>query len=242
MNIRKRYLIDNMLVGLIPIFLIFTIFFFLNRQQARENVRNALANYIRNFKIEHAADMTKFQDYSYFITRMQVESFRQDNPRNLRYPVSVGGLNFRLFEVYRDGEFTSGTLKPWQDSKYFMNDETAEKIWNILSRRNTPSITKCPTPRTYPTRNVRSCSILVDPVTARKPIRVRIDASGRRLFCAIPLQSEDVIYYIQNTNGFIFSKTDFEITILRNPERDQNRSEPGLRDHRRTRRRKILLL
>lgn len=211
MNIRKRYLIDNMMVGLIPIFLIFTIFFYLNRQQARENVRNALANYIRNFKIDHAADMTKFQDYSFFITRMQSDGYRQDDPHNLNYPVSVGSYNFRLFEVYRGGEFAFRDTYSWHDSKYFMTVETAKKLWEILSASEYTVYYKLSYPENVSNVVVvRSCSILVDSTTGEKigfaSVSTPLDAD---YFAQYPLQSDEIIYYIQNTNGFVFSKSDF---------------------------------
>ncbi len=216
MNIRNRYLIDNLLVGIIPLFLIFTIFFFLNRKQAEDNVRESLATYIRNFKIDHAADVTKYQDYAYFITQIQADYFRQANPRNLNFPVSIESYNIRLFEVYYRGRFIFRDTYSWKDSQYFSSDETAKKIWAQLSSSEYSVFYKIPYPEIVSNVVVvRSCSIISDPATQEKlgfaAVTTPLDLD---YFTQFPLQTDNVIYYIQNKNGFVFSKPDFETAEL----------------------------
>lgn len=215
MKIRNRYLTDNLLVGLIPILLIFILFFLLYREQGQKKVRETLENYIWNFKVNHSADVDKFEDYSFFISRTQFDLTRQTDPQNLDFPISIESYGIRLFELYYRGKFVFHDVYSWQDSRYFTSEATGKKIWDQLTAAGNSAYYKVPFPELVSNVLVIRCaSVIAERDSTRvgfANVAIPLDSD---YFKTIPLQSDEIVYYIRTTNGFVYSKPEIETPEL----------------------------
>lgn len=212
MNIRSRYLINNMMFGLIPIFFIIALFFFLNRQQAQSNMQNTLQNYVSAFKDDLANRINQLQDYAFFISRIsRTDVFRANGINDLDFPVSIESYDIRLFELFKQDQMIYRDTYAWRDSKYFTSDESAANIWKELSGSQYSIYYKMSFPEIVSNiLVVRSCSIVADDNGNKIGYASVTTPLDYEYLSKFPVVSDNLIYFIQAGNYFVFSNPNLD--------------------------------
>ncbi len=227
MKIRQRTLVNNLMVGLIPLLLLTIIMSLVNYKRDSQYIKQRLLNYILQFKEDLDRTLEKYRDFSYFISHQEVKLIRENGNWTIREsergPLLVNRYNLRIYEIFLKNQSVHQNIYDSKDKMFLIGPQMADLIW---SRLNQPIHTRVfNSSFTSLVSNIivfHNCSILTDPVNEKKigfsAISTPLD---REYFDDYFVHDSMVIYFIQSSKGLFFSEnimpdqnTDIQITDM----------------------------
>ncbi len=214
MKIRQKMILNNILVGILPLLILSLIILLLFRKEEHTYIRKNLETYANTFKIALESDLEKYRNYTYFISH---QNFRFDNTGakyNFRLSdESMFGTRYkiRMYEIFLGNTNVYRDIYNWRDSFYSASQNTIDHLWKHLllpryTRRYTTSIPEI----VSNTLVLRNCSIIYDYAANTKigftEIVTPLDYD---YFAEFAFQEYEVIYFIETSGGYVFSHPDF---------------------------------
>lgn len=200
--------------------MVFAIFLAVLKHQADTYIRRTLTDTIEQFKFNLEAEMNKFRDYSFFISREALNIFRNAKGGNLssyNSQVTANRYKLRMFELFLADELVYRDMYSWKDNIYSMSQPVASEIWATLMN---PLYTRH-FKMSYPdiVSNVlviRNCSIIYDEARDSKygfaAVTTPVDNDFLKDF---GYQSQDQVIVILSAQGVEFSNNDFNLPEIK---------------------------
>lgn len=215
MRIRDRMLLNNLIVGLLPIVIGFAAVIAVIQFQSDRYLRGQLTDSVQAFKQLLDAELQKYGDYSHFIARLY-PAFRRrtsESGRNASYfEVSANRYNIRMFEVYDEQKLSFREMYSWKDNAYLTGTNIAAELWATLQNPSYSRFIKYFHPEIVSNVVVvRNCSLIFDDRDDSKiGFSVVITPLDREFFALFPMQDPDKIYFIRSAGGVQFSSDDLQ--------------------------------
>ncbi len=207
-------------MGFIPIILVFAIFLLVLKKQADNSIRTTLTGNVEQFKNNLEAEMNKFRDYSFFISREALNIIQKSEKGNLssyNTQVTANRYNLRLFELFKKDKIFYRDMYSWKDHIYDIKPEVATELWETLSNPLYTRHFKISYPDIVSNVLViRNCSIIYDEKSDTKygfsAISTPIDNDFLREF---GYQSKEQVIVILSENGVEFSNNEFNLPEIK---------------------------
>ncbi len=206
MKILHRQVVNNLLVGLIPLFLILAIIFAINKSQAEKNSHKVLSTVVNDFKIILESDLSKYRDFAYFVGRASEDYITGSRQVTSNLPINIESFDFRMYEVYVQNKLKYQDIYSWSDSIYFAKPERVQYIWDFLKSGNHSIFFKISFPEIVSNVLVlRNCAIMTRREFERIGYVSVISPLDSAYLSRMPFVNQDVILFIQTSNGIRMS-------------------------------------
>lgn len=217
MKILHRQIVNNLSVGLIPLFLVISIIFIVNRRQTQRTITRQMSDYIENFKTLLDADLSKFRDYAYFIGAESRDFIVNGRFTTADFPVNVERFDMRMYEVFWKDRLLYRDLYSWQDAIYFAPPHRATYIWEQLYNREYSIFFTMSYPEILSnTLVIRNAALLTKETFLRAGFVSVVSPLDMSYLNKIPFVNQDVILFIQTPSNVTFSDQAFNQTNIIN--------------------------
>lgn len=228
MKIGNRMILNNLLVGSIPVLLSVLIFILVFRLQWENSIKNRLETEIAEFKKKIETEADKFYMYSFFMSDSISINYRDSYLESGDIFVNMGFAN-RSF-VYNT--INSGLIKNLEVSvkdkiisRYPMNiyytafetsDKMAQDMWDFMNRPDLTRFFRMTFPMLVSNILVlRSCSYIMDMENStRLGLTIASFPVDNNLLSEFNKNKLEAIIYTETTNGYVFSTSQLENTSL----------------------------
>lgn len=212
MKIQKRTLVNNLIVGLIPLLVLTIIMASINLGRDRQYISSRMTAYLEQFQSELDINLQKYRDYAYFIANQDLSiSYSSGKPRlvlGTRSPVYANRFNVRSFEIFLADRSQHRNFYSWQDSIYSLPEDDASRLWDKLQLPLYTRLFTLSQPGLVSNVLVfYNCAILTTPGSERKiGFATVITPLDGEYFSTYFSHDPFVIYYIRTPGGLLFSR------------------------------------
>ncbi len=215
MKILQRQIINNLSVGLIPILLIISIIFWVNKRQAVKSTSQKLVSLIESFNTILDSDLSKYRDYAYFVGAESEDYIVNGRFITTDFPVNIESFDFRLYEVFFGERLLYHDQYSWQDHIYYAPPDRVKYIWKSMASMEHSIDFKMSYPEILSnTLVLRNCALLTLQDFNRVGFASVISPLDVTYLSALPFINQDITLFIQTSNGVTFS--DPEMNTLQN--------------------------
>lgn len=209
-------MIINIMIGIVPILIIFIIFFAVNRHQARIQVEEKLTELIDQFNLYLERDTSRLRVLSYLIT-MQYPLSEETNETWNFDAITTLRWDLKIYEVFLSTNLVRREIQYWKDDFHYLTDtETATYIWKYLNKpMNTSYFTMSFPDVISNVVAVRNCAIISDPRTEEKiGFAAIVTPINHQYLYELPFLENEFEYVIITEEGMVFSETLLQTNLV----------------------------
>ena len=223
MKIGNRMILNNLLVGSIPVLLSVLIFILVFRVQWEKSIKSRLETEIAEFKKKIETEADKLRLYSFIISDSISLNYRRSYlksgdifaNRSFTFNTINQGL-IKNLEVSVESKIISRYPLNIYYTTFITSDDMAKYMWDFMNRPDLTRYFRMSFPMLVSnTLVVRSCSYIMDMDNSEKLgltiASFPVDTDLLREFIGDEVQA---IIYTETTNGYVFSTLQLENTSL----------------------------
>ncbi len=233
LKISQKLVLNNILVGFVPIIIAFTLVIIILKRQAENYVRTTLTSSMAQFKESLEAEMNKFRDYSYFISREAInlmdKARNNGNLSSYKNQVTANRYKLRMFELFKKDKVFYRDMYSWDDNIYTIKPLVATEIWEKLSDPLYTRHFKISYPDVISNvLIIRNCSIIYNENSDKKVGFSAISTPIDNVFLKeFGYQDKDEIIVIMSETGLSFSNDEFNTPAVVEKIFKASKENPG---------------
>ncbi len=215
MKITRKLILNNLVVGLLPVIVTFAILLIYTRNQAEYNVQKRLQQSIASFRIYWENSLNKYRDYAYLISRNLGSNPIKLMRHSERLRAYLGELalksdrfDVRMFEILYTNHSVFQDLYSWKDHIYLAEPEKSREIWQDLwQSRYNRYFTKSYPDQVFNIAVIRNCALIYDSRTQKKVgFTEVVTPLDSEFFSGLVFSDPGMLFFVKTPGGGYFSR------------------------------------